>query len=81
MMGLDLEGKDIKKMRHALGLDYTPKRDRNYYFVYKKDGDWEKLVARGFADVEVSTSRALYGFIYSVTEKGRDKLHELGVGI
>jgi hypothetical protein len=45
----DLTPTQIGKMRHALGLDYSRKPYRNYYYCSAPNDEWEDLVQKGFA--------------------------------
>jgi hypothetical protein len=45
----DLTLTQIGMMRHALGLDYSRKPYRNYYYCSTPNDEWEDLVQRSFA--------------------------------
>lgn len=85
MTDTELTPRQIKMMKHALGIDYAQGRKftckpgecyeafRNYYSAGKAISEWERLVKDGLATAEPDDG----GFIYRVTEKGASALSEI----
>lgn len=57
--------RQIKKARHALGLDNGKRAYRNRYIVYVSDSDWEDLVTKTMAEKHIDGNTIWY----SVTKK------------
>jgi len=39
----------IEEMKHALGLNYSKTKTRNYFYTDADDREWNDLVEKGFA--------------------------------
>ncbi|WP_374187484.1 hypothetical protein ACEPPU_24350 [Priestia aryabhattai] len=47
----DVTSKQLGMMKHALGLDYSRKPYRNYYYTSSNHEGWNDLFNKGFAKV------------------------------
>lgn len=88
---MQLTNEQIDDMLHALGIDYIRKTGkkiepnkkyrpmplsfRNYY-QQKDNKSWNELVNLGFATYRESENN--WQCVYFVSQKGKDKLKELG---
>lgn len=46
---VQISGKQVEEMKHALGLNYKKRPYRNYFYCSVDDKDWNDLVEKGFA--------------------------------
>ena len=63
----------LNKMKHALGLNRNIKPNRNYYYTYANDDDWEELIAEGLADIETVDFEKGMAY-FRVTKEGKEFL-------
>jgi hypothetical protein len=60
-MNNDITTEQQRLMRHALGLDQSPRAYRNHYSANTEDAAWEDLVRKGLAFKEPRGTGVLYG--------------------
>lgn len=60
--------KQLRIMKHMLGLDYKKKPYRNYYYVYAVEQELEELIKIGFAESRDASNNG--AVIYHLTKKG-----------
>lgn len=77
-----LSEKQIDMMRHAIGLNYKPKHDRNYFALGEGSDGWQEwldLEQRGYATKRKATFQSAEPFYYFyLTEKGIAAVSEQG---
>lgn len=79
--GITLTEKQIKEMKHALGLDWKNKPYRNFYCLYSADESWDELVKLGLATLHIIPPNELdltTYYYYHVSEEGAKIFNEYG---
>lgn len=46
---MNVTERQIKMMKHALGLNYSTEQTRNYFYCETNNPEWNDLVAKGYA--------------------------------